>query len=40
MRPAKKAARQLGSLIKIIMNPAASRSPLDYPAIGDDKTNL
>jgi hypothetical protein len=36
MRLAKKAARQLGSLIKIIMCPAAFR----YPAIGDDKINL
>jgi hypothetical protein len=29
-----------GTVIKIITYPAASRSLLDYPAIGDDKTNL
>jgi hypothetical protein len=40
MQPAKKAARQMESLIKIIIYPAASRSLLDYPAVGDNKTNL
>jgi hypothetical protein len=36
MQPAKKAARQLSKSLC----PAASRSLLDYPAIGDDKINL